>query len=150
MCSEHARDSQAAPKLLVDSAAGRNYLASLAGALPRRLTVRLRTLTPSIEVRILTGHPAPHFLCLTAVSGELHRRTIIARIVQCFDQMRQMCGIARFAFNVGDQSLGWERREHPLVIDFDDVDVLLVKNARDMIKRAGPILQPQAQPRQPA
>ena len=27
-------------------------------ALPRRLMVRLRTLTPSIEVRILTGHPA--------------------------------------------------------------------------------------------
>ena len=26
-------------------------------ALPRRLKVRLRTLTPSIEVRILTGHP---------------------------------------------------------------------------------------------
>ena len=27
------------------------------GLLPRRLMVRLRTLTPSIEVRILTGHP---------------------------------------------------------------------------------------------
>ena len=25
--------------------------------MPRRLMVRLRTLTPSIEVRILTGHP---------------------------------------------------------------------------------------------
>ena len=28
--------------------------------MPRRLTVRLRTLTPSIEVRILTGHPVFH------------------------------------------------------------------------------------------
>ncbi len=27
--------------------------------MPRRLKVRLRTLTPSIEVRILTGHPEP-------------------------------------------------------------------------------------------
>lgn len=26
--------------------------------MPRRLMVRLRTLTPSIEVRILTGHPS--------------------------------------------------------------------------------------------
>jgi hypothetical protein len=33
--------------------------AQRARAMPRRLTVRLRTLTPSIEVRILTGHPAP-------------------------------------------------------------------------------------------
>src|SRR5215213_9889661 len=30
---------------------------SPASALPRRLMVRLRTLTPSIEVRILAGHP---------------------------------------------------------------------------------------------
>ena len=30
--------------------------------MPRRLMVRLRTLTPSIEVRILTGHPAPLIL----------------------------------------------------------------------------------------
>ena len=28
--------------------------------MPRRLMVRLRTLTPSIEVRILTGHPASY------------------------------------------------------------------------------------------
>jgi len=33
------------------------YLRSGVAALPRRLTVRHRTLTPFIEVRILAGHP---------------------------------------------------------------------------------------------
>ena len=40
----------------VDRADAGFYLAD--AALPDRLMVRLRTLTPSIEVRILVGHPA--------------------------------------------------------------------------------------------
>ena len=39
----------------VDRAGAGFYLAD--AALPDRLMVRLRTLTPSIEVRILVGHP---------------------------------------------------------------------------------------------
>src|SRR3546814_3390911 len=35
--------------------------ASTRPLMPRRLKVRLRTLTPSIEVRILAGHPALFF-----------------------------------------------------------------------------------------
>ncbi len=43
-------------------------------AFPGRLTVRLRTLTPSIEVRILTGEPFIAFNALKfSLSFELHR-----------------------------------------------------------------------------
>ena len=36
---------------------------------PRRLMVRLRTLTPSIEVRILVGHPASFLHPLSRTTG---------------------------------------------------------------------------------
>ena len=59
-----------------------------------------------------------------------------------------MRAIARFAFNIGDQPLGRQGREDPLVIDFDDIDLLFVKHLGDIIERARPILQPDAEPRQ--
>src|SRR6476659_6922658 len=37
--------------------------------LPDRLMVRLRTLTPSIEVRILVGHPSQHQWCRNSVNA---------------------------------------------------------------------------------
>src|SRR3546814_7659831 len=61
-----------------------------------------------------------------------------------------MLRVARLAFDIGDQPLGGQRREYALVIDFDDVGALLIEYPRDIVERARLILEPDAQPCEPA
>src|SRR3546814_3018387 len=61
---------------------------------------------------------------------QLHRRHHITRIAERSDEAVEMFAVARLAFDVGDQPLCGQRREDALVIDFDDVDLLLVEQDR--------------------
>src|SRR3546814_4415374 len=61
-----------------------------------------------------------------------------------------MLAVARFALDVGDQTLGGQRREDALVIDFDDVDLFLVEQLHHLEQRPGPVLETDAQPRDAA
>src|SRR5437764_866050 len=60
-----------------------------------------------------------------------------------------MRGIAGFALDVGDQALRRQRREDALMIDLDDVDLLLIEDARDVERRAWTVLQLDPQSCQP-
>ena len=81
---------------------------------------------------------------------QLHRRHLVTRMPERGDQPLEMRLVARLAFDVGDEALGRQRGEHALVIHLDDVDLLLVEDARDMEERAGAVLQANAQAREPA
>ena len=65
------------------------------------------------------------------------RKTFLAQIVH---QPLEMRGIARLALDIGEQPLGRQGSEDTLVRDFDDVDLMLVEQARDMKKGAGAVL----------
>ena len=45
--------------------------------------------------------------------------------------------VARLALDIGDQPLGRQRREHALVVDFDDVDALLLQIEKTVVEGAG-------------
>src|SRR3546814_9086299 len=72
---------------------------------------------------------------------QLHRRHHIPRIAQRSDEAVEMLAVARLAFDVGDQPLCGQRRDDALVIDFDDVDLLLVEQLHHLEQRAGPVLR---------
>src|SRR3546814_19182094 len=57
------------------------------------------------------------------------------------DQPVEMRAVPRLAFDVGDKALGRQGGEHPLMVDLDDVDLLLVEYAGNLAQRARTILQ---------
>src|SRR3546814_16375963 len=57
------------------------------------------------------------------------------------DQLVEMRAVPRLAFDVGDKALGRQGGEHPLMVDLDDVDLLLVEYAGNLEQRARTILQ---------
>ena len=59
-----------------------------------------------------------------------------------------MRAIARLAFDIRNEALGRQRREHTLVVHFEDVHLLGIEHARHVEQRSRPILQLDAQPRQ--
>jgi hypothetical protein len=70
----------------------------------------------------------------------LDRVDVEAVRFQVGHQAGQMRPVTGFAVEIGVETLGRQRREDALVIDFDDVDLVLFEQANDREERARPIL----------
>ena len=116
------------------SCTGELILAPFAGLMPRRLMVRLRTLTPSIEVRILTGHPAlPNLtrceaegLWLLPLPGPDRCVTIGLTHLQWRDAIPWPPDGASFANRIG---------RRPKIKKFEGGNLLLTINRRKYVKK---------------
>src|SRR3546814_12513530 len=105
---------------------------------------------PPRSTRTDTLFPYPTLFRSLNKLRQLDRRHHIARGAQRIDEAVEMLAVARFALDVGDQTLGGQRREDALVIDFDDVDLFLVEQLHHLEQRPGPVLETDAQPRDAA
>jgi hypothetical protein len=66
--------------------------------------------------------------CLISNSSiQLNPLNLISSGPHAIDQPLKLLGIACFAFNIGDQSLGGQCRENPLMVDFNDIDVMIIE-----------------------
>src|SRR5690242_17655748 len=83
-------------------------------------------------------------------SSELDLADLVMRVAKRLDQPIEMGAIAGLALDIGNQTLGGQRGEYALMIDLDDVGTLLIEDPRDIVERAGLILQTDAQTREPA
>ena len=75
---------------------------------------------------------------------------LITRRIKPVDQTLQLLCIARFTFDVGNQPLGRQSGKNALVIDFDDVDIMLVEQPHHFEQRPRPILQRDTKARETA
>jgi hypothetical protein len=91
--------------------------------------------SPSAEKRIY------HLFCDTCLFVKLDPLDFVSRDIQAIDKPLQLLGVAGFAFNIRDQSLGRQGCKDTLVVDFDDIDIMLVEKTHNLKQRAGPILQ---------
>src|SRR3546814_13728326 len=105
---------------------------------------------PPRSTRTDTLFPYPTLFRSLNKLRQLDRRHHIARGAQRIDEAVEMLAVARFALDVGDQTLGGQRREDALVIDFDDVDLFLVEPLHHLEQRPGPVLETDAQQRDAA
>src|SRR3546814_4094288 len=96
---------------------------------------------PPRSTRTDTLFPYPTLFRSLNKLRQLDRRHHIARGAQRIDEAVEMLAVARFALDVGDQTLGGQRREDALVIDFDDVDLFLVEQLHHLEQRPGPVLE---------
>src|SRR3546814_19919449 len=101
---------------------------------------------PPRSTRTDTLFPYPTLFRSLNKLRQLDRRHHIARGAQRIDEAVEMLAVARFALDVGDQTLGGQRREDALVIDFDDVDLFLVEQLHHLDQRPGPVLETDAPP----
>ena len=74
---------------------------------------------------------------------------VVTRLAHVRDQRVDLLLVARLALDFGDQALGRQLGEDPLVIDLDDVDVVPFEQGDDLVQRARLILQRDPQPREP-